>query len=123
MNISEQFGKVIVGDLLRRRRDAMGALQRDLAVNLGMANPNYLSMIEKGTHTIPVRRLGDFIREFSLEKIEGLAIIRLTSHDVWYATIEALMLTKNGESVAKKINKDTEKLIRAEAKELGLTID
>jgi len=123
MNISEQVGKVIVGDLLRRRRLDQGALQRDLAIDLGMANPNYLSMIEKGTHTIPVRRLGDFIKVYSLDKLEGLAIIRLTSHDVWYATKEALKLTENGEKVAKKIDKDTEKLIRAEANELGLTLD
>jgi hypothetical protein len=101
----------------------MGALQRDLAIDLGMANPNYLSMIEKGTHTIPVRRLGDFITVYSLDKLEGLAIIRLTSHDVWYATMEALKLTKNGASTVKKINSETEKLIRKEAKELGLTID
>ena len=123
MEISEQIGKVIVGNMLRKMRLETGALQRDLAVDLEMANPNYLSMIEKGTHTIPVRRLGDFTRVYKLDKIDSMCVIRLTSSDVWYAVLDALKMQDNGEKIVAKLEKATEKRVREMAKDLNLSID
>ena len=48
--MNESIAKAIIGNMLKRARIENKLVQREMAVEVGLANPNYLSMIEKGTN-------------------------------------------------------------------------
>lgn len=121
MEMSEQIGKVVVGNMLKEARERIGEMQKELAMSLGLANANYLSMIEKGTNTIPVKRLGEFSKVYQLEKLEALTVIRLTSHDVWTAVLDGIEIA-SGKEAADMVDKETEKLAKKFAKKAGLKL-
>lgn len=79
----EQNSKVIVGALLQRSRLENGAFQREIAIELGLPSYNFLSMIESGRNAVPTKRLVDFGAAYRLRRLEILAIVKLTSPDLW----------------------------------------
>lgn len=88
--MTPETAKLIVGHMLRRQRLTLGFTLREMSILLGLPNPNYLSMIEKGTNFIPLRRLWDFVDVYRLDKISGLAILKLNSEDMWDSLVQGL---------------------------------
>ena len=89
--MNETIAKAILGNMLRRSRIDSGHSQREVAAELGLPNPNYLSMIEKGTNFIPVKRLWDFVDAFRLNKFQGLAVVKLCNEDMWKTICKGLL--------------------------------
>lgn len=121
--MNEQIGKVIVGSMLRKSRETNGYAQRDVAITLGLANPNYLSMIEKGTHTIPIKRLWDFINAYRLSKTHGLAVIKMTNEDIWTTIIMGVEACMASKAKVEELKTKVDEIIEAEASEAGVTLN
>lgn len=83
MKKSEQNSRIIVGGLLKRAKLENGAVHREIAIELGLRNPNFLSMIESGRYAVPKKRLIDVGIAYRLQRMEILAIVKLTSPDLW----------------------------------------
>jgi len=120
--MNEQIGKAIVGNMLRRAREENGYAQRDIAVSLGLVNPNYLSMIEKGTHAIPIKRLWDFVTSYRLSKIHGLAAVKLVNNDVWSTVMMALSAAGMSDAKIKDLQLKVDGVIELEAGVAGLQL-
>lgn len=119
--MNEQIAKAIVGSMLREVRLERGTSQRDIAVDLGLANPNYLSMIEKGTHAVPIKRLIDFGQSYRLSKTETLSIVKLTTPDIWSTVLSCLKLVGVEDAEIARIDKEVDGSIKKAAETAGVT--
>lgn len=79
----EQNSRVMVGALLKRAKLESGSVHREIAIELGLRNPNFLSMIESGRYAVPKKRLIDVGVAYRLPRLEILAIVKLTAPDLW----------------------------------------
>lgn len=113
MKMYEQPSRIVVGALLKRARFENGSIQREIAIDLGLPNPNFLSMIESGRHSVPAKRLIDVGKAYCLKKFEILAIVKLTSPDLWETVLECtrqIGLTQDG---CKDLNAKVDDVIEA----------
>jgi len=120
--MNQTIAKAIIGNMLRRTRIDNGHAQREVAMELGLPNPNYLSMIEKGTNFIPLRRLWDFVDAYRLTKPQGLAAVKLSDEEMWKTVTKALLVAGVSQKKIKDITADVEEVIKAEGLAAGVEL-
>ncbi len=120
--MNETIAKAIIGNMLRRTRIDGEQVQREIANKLGLANSNYLSMVEKGTNFIPLKRMWDFVDAYRLTKLQGLAAVKLTSDDTWKATLKTLKVVGISDKNYAKLLSDVDAIVQEEAKFAGVEI-
>ncbi len=119
---NKQAGKAIVGRMLRRKRISNGEFQRHIAIDLGLANPSYLSMIENGTHPVPLKRLIDFGEAYKLERTETLAIVKLTSPEIWATLLNCIKVIGMNLNETKELDKEIDFIIEQAAIEADIKL-
>lgn len=71
----EKEANVLIGRMLRERRQLLGLSQRDICTALGYQNVNFISMIERGGSNIPLDRLADFVKVYQLSPLAGIGMM------------------------------------------------
>lgn len=57
----------VPGDIIAQRRTELQVSQTELSKKLGYRNPNFISMIEKGTSRTPIDRAVEFARALEMD--------------------------------------------------------
>ena len=120
--MNDIIAKVIVGNMLMLSRVENGHAQKDLASLLGLKNSNYLSIIEKGTNFIPLKRLWDFVEVYGLTRMEGLAALKMTNQDMWKCTMQALKSCNVTNAKISQIEDEINEIIRNQARKAGVNL-
>lgn len=118
--MNEQIGKAVVGGMLKRSREANGYAQRDVAMTLGLLHSNYLSMIEKGTHAIPLKRIWDFVSAYRLSNEYGLAVAKMTNFDAWGTILKGVEACGVPKAKVAALTEKIDEIIITEARLSGI---
>jgi transcriptional regulator with XRE-family HTH domain len=84
--MTEQFNGIQVGELLIRLRKRLRLSQFDVAQQLGLANSNFISMIERGRSQMPLDKFTKFMEVYEAEPDQSLLIFR----SLWPSSWEAM---------------------------------
>jgi transcriptional regulator with XRE-family HTH domain len=120
--MNDMIAKAIIGNMLKVSRMDNGYSQKDIAITLGLPNANYLSMIEKGTNYIPIKRIWDFTSAYRLSKYQGLAALKLTNEDMWDTLIVGMRVCSVTDTDISEVESRVEEVINAEAQKAGVQL-
>lgn len=74
---------LVVGQILKFSREALGLSLRDMKTPLGYRYANFISMVENGHSKIPLVRISDFCRAYGLEGDFAAVIVKYQYEDIW----------------------------------------
>jgi transcriptional regulator with XRE-family HTH domain len=69
-----------IGSFLKQHRVKAGLTQSDVAQKLGYTSPQFISNIERGLCSAPVKHLKDFAKMYNLDTEELIQLL-LTEHE------------------------------------------
>ena len=69
-----------IGQFLKQHRVKAGLTQSDVAQRLGYTSPQFISNIERGLCSAPVKHLKDFAKMYNLDSEELIGLL-LTEHE------------------------------------------
>lgn len=82
--------KVYVGSILKAFRETNELSQRDVALNLGYANINFISMIETGRSSPPIGKIGEIVRAVQADTALITVVLKYLYPDAWNSLIGAI---------------------------------
>lgn len=88
-----------LGEYLRRKREALGLTQSEVAQKLGYGSPQFISNIERGISNVPVKSLRIMI---DLYQISADEVIQILLEDKKRALLRQLGLLDKQESTEPK---------------------
>lgn len=74
-----------IGQFLKQHRVKAGLTQSDVAQRLGYTSPQFISNIERGLCSAPVKHLKDFAKMYNLDSEELIGLL-LTEHETMLRT-------------------------------------
>jgi transcriptional regulator with XRE-family HTH domain len=89
-----------IGALLKAKREGIYKSQRDIALELGYRNINFISMIESGRSSPPLSRLPDIAKAYDLSEDFTLVMLKKLypdSFDALRYILKCLNLKPNAE--------------------------
>ena len=72
-----------IGTVLKEQREQLGLSQQDIAERLNYKNYNYISMLENGRSSIPVKRLYDIFNAYEFDKGHFVIFVKKLLPEVW----------------------------------------
>ena len=75
----------IIGAILQQAREHKGLTQSNMAQSLEYANVNFISSLENGRASIPIKKAEDIVKAYGLSHSFILAIFKYTYPDLWEA--------------------------------------
>ncbi len=79
----EQLNNMVIGNLLKAKREDEGLSQSDVADKLEYKNYNMISIIESGRANLPLKRISDFVRVYGFDKIDSAIFLKKLHPEVW----------------------------------------
>lgn len=73
----------VLGELLKRQREAMGLSEKEISVLLNQHSANFVSLIERGACSIPLSKVDDITRAYRLDPDFTLVLIKYLHPEVW----------------------------------------
>lgn len=83
--MTDQFNGIQVGELLIKLRKRLGLSQFDVAQKMGLANSNFISMIERGRSQLPLDKFTKFMDVYGATPEQSLLIFRTLWPSCWDA--------------------------------------
>jgi len=83
-----------IGAILKAKREEQNKSQRDVALELGYRNVNFISMIESGRSNPPLSRMSDICRVYDMEPEFLPMMVRLIYPETWEVVTTLLMQGK-----------------------------
>ena len=72
-----------IGAILKAKREDQNTSQRDVALELGYRNVNFISMIESGRSNPPLSRLSDICRIYGMEPEFLPLMVKMIYPETW----------------------------------------
>jgi transcriptional regulator with XRE-family HTH domain len=84
--MTERLNTIQVGELLIELRNKLRMSQGDVAMKLGLANANFISMVERGKSNLPIDKFTKFMEVYEATPEQSLVIYR----SLWPAHWDAI---------------------------------
>lgn len=79
----QTISAMAIGTVLKEQRESIKLSQQDVANKLNYKNYNYISMLENGRSSIPVKRLHDIFNAYQFDKEVFAVFVKRLLPDVW----------------------------------------